>query len=121
MQHATFMARLVGSRRSVVEGIEFNEGEQLLSPMCPPNRGQHRYPASRERADGRVPPRVAVLSSYALRSRKAKAGQLITMFVSAEPCGRPPGAVITPRLASRFTVSASVLSPFRPWATAASL
>ena len=46
----------------LVEGIEFNEGEQLLSPMCPPNRGQHRYPASRERADGRVPPRVAVLS-----------------------------------------------------------
>ncbi len=115
MQHATFMARLVGSRRSVVEGIEFNEGEQLLSPMCPPNRGRYRYPASRERADGRV----AGLSSYALRSRKAKAGQLITMF--AEPSGRPPGAVITPRLASRFTVSASVLSPFRPWATAASL
>ena len=119
MQHATFMARLVGSRRSVVEGIEFNEGEQLLSPMCPPNWGQHRYPASRERADGRVPPRVAVLSSYALRSRKAKAGQLITTF--ADSRRSPPGAVITPRLASRFTVSASVLSPFRPWATAASL
>jgi len=81
--------------------------------------------AARGALAGRGPlPRTAAgvdsaVESPGAQSRKASAGQLMMML--ADPSGSPPGAVTTPRAASSNTFSASVFSPLRPAATAASL
>ena len=61
----------------------------------------------------------SAVGSPGAQSRKASAGQLMMML--ADPSGSPPGAVTTLRAANSNTFSASVFSPLRPAATAASL